>query len=174
MPARAQDQPMQGAATSAGPPAPGPKSDADAGAPPSWAGDLSTRANLSGGIGGVRPALDAHGISFGLSETSEVLGNTTGGVRRGAIVEGLTQMSVSVDLGKAAGLDGGLFNVSAFQIRGRGLSLENVRNLNVVSSIEALPATRLNELWFQQSFADGKVDVKVGQQSADLDFITSE
>ncbi len=170
--ARAQDQPQPGAATSAGAPLPGNKG--DDGAKPSWAGDLSTRSNLLGDVGGLRPALDRYGVSFGLTETSETLGNPTGGVRRGAIVEGLTQMSVGADLGKTIGLAGGIFNVSAFQIHGRGLSASDLGNLNVVSSIEADPTTRLNELWLQQGFWDGKVDVKIGQQSADLEFITSE
>ncbi len=113
-------------------------------------------------------------MSFGLSETTEVLGNPTGGVKRGAIVEGLTQMSIGVDLAKALGLQGSLFNVSALQIHGRGLSSENVQNLDIISSIEADPSTRLNELWFQQSFFNDRLDIKVGQQSADLEFITSE
>ena len=76
-------------------------------------------------------------------------------MKRGAIVEGLTQMSLGADLAKAFGLEGGTFNISALQIHGRGLSGRQPRNLNIVSSIEAEPATRLNELWFQQSFSDG-------------------
>ncbi len=169
--ARAQDKPQAGAAVSAGGPLPGNKTDEPT---PSWAGDLSTRSNLLGDIGGLRPALDRYGVSFGLSETTEVPGNPTGGSRRSAIVEGLTQMGIGVDTQKAFGLDGGIFNISAFQIHGHGLSGENIHNLNVISSIEADPTTRLNELWYQQSFLDGKVDVKIGQQSADLEFITSE
>jgi porin len=78
-----------------------------------------------------------------------------------------------VDLDKAIGLPGGSFNVSALQIHGRGLSANNIDNLNVVSNIEADRSTRLFELWYQQSFLGGKVDVKVGQQSADLEFMTT-
>ena len=142
--------------------------------PPSWAGDLQTRANLLGDMAGIRPVLDKYGISFGLTETSEILGNPNGGVKRGAIVEGLTQMSLGADLSKIIGLEGGTFNISAFQIHGRGLSAADLQNLNIVSSIEAEPSTRLNELWFQQAFLGGKFDLKIGQQSADLEFITSE
>ena len=171
LPAQAEDQPMPGAATSAGAPVPG-KTDQASG-PPAWAGDLSSRANLLGDIGGLRPVLDRYGVSFGLSETSEAMGNPSGGIRTRGIVEGLTQMSLGADLSKSIGLDGGLFNVSALQIHGRGLT-SAIDNLDVISSIEADPATRLNELWFQQTFWDGKLDIKIGQQSADLEFITSE
>ena len=170
-PAFADDQPMLGASTASGATSPGNKDAADK---PAWAGDLETRSNLLGDVGGIRPVSDRVGISFGLSETTEMLGNPIGGVKRGAIVEGLTQMSIGVDLTKALGLQGSLFNVSALQIHGQGLSFENVRNLNVISSIEADPSTRLNELWFQQSFSDDRLDIKIGQQSADLEFITSE
>ena len=108
--------------------------------------------NLLGAIDGLRPLLDRYGLSFGLTETTEVLGNPSGGLRQGAIVEGMTQMSLGADLSKTIGLDGGLFNISAFQIHGRGLSAANLGNLNIVSSIEAEPSTRLNELWYQQTF----------------------
>lgn len=170
-PARSDDRPMPGASTASGATSPGSK---DADDKPAWAGGLATRSNLLGDIGGIRPVFDRIGVSFGLSETTEVLGNPTGGTRRGAILEGLTQMSIGIDLAKALGLPGGLFNVSALQIHGRGLSAEDIGNLNVISSIEAEPATRLNELWFQQSFFDDRLDIKIGQQSADLEFITSE
>jgi hypothetical protein len=38
------------------------------------------------------------------------------------------------------------FRVNAYQIEGRGLSLYNVFNYSTISSIEALPTTRLVEL----------------------------
>jgi hypothetical protein len=36
-----------------------------------------------------------------------------------------------------------MLNISAFQIHGRGLSTNNINNLNVTSGIEATRATRL-------------------------------
>ncbi len=133
----------------------------------------SSRTNLLGDVYNLRPLLDGYGISLGLQETSEVLGNVTGGVQRDAAYEGLTLMSLGVDLGKAIGLEGGIFNVSAFQIHGRNLSAENLYTLQTASGIEALRATRLWELWYQQSFAGGKADIKIGQQSLDQEFYGS-
>ena len=143
-------------------------------APSSGAGGLWARDRLLGDLGGVRSRLAAGGVSFGVTETSEVFSNATGGRARGAIYEGLTQASLGIDLGRAVGLDGAMLNVSAFQIHGRGLSTNNVDNLNVVSGIEADRATRLFELWVQQTLADGRLDVKLGQQSADLEFAISQ
>ncbi|MDQ2801844.1 MAG: carbohydrate porin [Pseudomonadota bacterium] len=129
------------------------------------------RGNLLGDIGGLRPTLGRYGASFGLNETSEVLGNPTGGVKQGVIYEGLTQMSLGIDLAKAIGLPGGIFNASAFQIHGRGLTINNIDNLNIVSGIEADRSTRLYELWYQQSFLAGKVDIRIGNLAADEEFI---
>lgn len=170
---------LPGSPSSQSSPVPGNESPASSTAPapgePGFATGLfsSSRTNLLGDIYGVRPLLNEYGISLGLQETSEVLGNVTGGVRRGAAYEGLTSMSLGVDLGKAIGLEGGILNVSAFQIHGRNLGAENLYTLQTASGIEALRATRLWELWYQQSFAGGKADIKIGQQSLDQEFYGS-
>ena len=103
-----------------------------------------------------------------------MLGNVTGGVHRGAAYDGLTLFGLGVDTEKAFGLPGGTFNVSALQIHGRNLSTDNLYTIQTASGIEANRTTRLWELWYQQSFLDGKLDVKVGQQSLDQEFITSQ
>jgi porin len=127
-----------------------------------------------GDIGGLRPRLGSVGITLGLAETSEVLGNVTGGIRRGAAYDGLTQMTLGLDTSKASGWDGGTFNISALQIHGRNLSTDNLATLQTASGIEANRATRLWEAWYQQAFAGGAYDVKVGQQSIDQEFLISQ
>ncbi len=134
----------------------------------------SSRTNLLGDIYGVRPLLNQYGLSLGLSETSEVLGNVSGGIRRGVAYDGLTLMSLGLDTGKAFGWEGGTFNVSAFQIHGRNLSTDNLLTLQTASGIQAQRSTRLWELWYQQSFLAGKADLKIGQQSLDQEFIGSQ
>ena len=134
----------------------------------------SSRPNLLGGLYGIRPFLAGYGVSLGLQETAEVFGNGTGGIRRGAAYNGLTIMSLGLDTSTALGWEGGTFNVSAFQIHGRNLSADNLLTLQTASGIEAQRSTRLWELWFQQSFLGGKLDVKVGQQSLDQEFILSQ
>ncbi|MEO8715929.1 MAG: carbohydrate porin [Acetobacteraceae bacterium] len=131
---------------------------------------LWTRENLLGDIGGLRPALKRFGASLGLQETSEVLGNPTGGRARGVVYEGATELSLGVDLKKL----GGIFNISAFQIHGRGLSINDIDNLNLVSSIEADRSTRLFELWYQQALFGDKADIRVGQLAADTEFTLSK
>ncbi|WP_460911159.1 carbohydrate porin [Paraburkholderia jirisanensis] len=132
------------------------------------------RSNLFGDIGGLRPWLDHYGVTFNLQETSEYLGNLSGGVKRGGAYDGLTQFGVAVDTDKAIGLPGGTFNVSGLQIHGTSLTQRNLLTLQSASGIEADSATRLWELWYQQSLAAGKIDVKVGQQSLDQEFMVSQ
>ncbi len=129
------------------------------------------RGNLLGDPGGVRDVLGNAGISLGAQETSEVLGNLTGGVRRGAAYDGLTELSLGIDTSKAFGWAGGTFNVSALQIHGRNLSADTLDTLQTASGIEAARATRLWELWYQQAFLHDRFDVKLGQQSIDQEFI---
>jgi porin len=135
--------------------------------------NLWTRSNLLGDMGGLRTALGNYGLSLSLSETSEVLGNVTGGVHTGFDYDGLTQMALTLDTQKAFGWSGGTFNASALQIHGRNLAADNLSNLQTPSGIEAERATRLWELWYQQAFLDGQMDVKLGQQSIDQEFMVS-
>jgi porin len=138
-----------------------------------WTGFWS-RQNMLGDMGGLRPWLGKYGVSFELTETSEYLANVRGGLNRGGAYDGLTTATVQVDTSKALGIPGGLFNVSALQIHGTNLTERNLGTLNTASGIEAQDATRLWELWYQQSFLENKVDVKIGQQSLDQEFITSQ
>ncbi|MGH7048339.1 MAG: carbohydrate porin [Stellaceae bacterium] len=136
---------------------------------------IEKSSNLLGDMWGLRPLLAQYGISFALSETSEVLGNVTGGVRQGFEYDGLTQMAVQLDTQQAFGWHGGTFHVSALQIQGRNLSADNLLSLQTASGIEADDGARLWELWYQQKFlADDWADVKIGQQSLDQEFIVSQ
>lgn len=142
---------------------------------PAPGGSLWSRPNLVGDPGGVRGALAARGVTLGLVETAEVLGNVSGGVRRGAVFEGVAQVSLVVDTEKAFGLPGGTFNVSAFQIHGRGLSLNALNgNINTVSSLEAERGTLLDELWYEQSLFNDRLSIRLGQLAADTEFMTSQ
>ncbi|MGH7114066.1 MAG: carbohydrate porin [Stellaceae bacterium] len=131
--------------------------------------------NLLGDMWGLRPLLAQYGISLALLETSEVLGNVTGGVRQGFEYDGLTQMAVQLDTQQAFGWHGGTFRASALQIHGRNLSNDNLLSLQTASGIEANDGARLWELWYQQKFLDeDRADVKIGQQSLDQEFMVSQ
>lgn len=138
-----------------------------------WTG-FWTRQNMLGDMGGLRPWLWNYGLTFQLSEVSEYLANLRGGLHTGGDYDGLTTATVQLDTQKAFGLEGGLFNISAMNIHGQNLSANKLGTLNTASGIEAQDTTRLWELWYQQSFLNKRIDVKVGQQSLDQEFITSQ
>jgi porin len=140
--------------------------------PDLWA-SVARSANLLGDMGGIRTWLGQYGMTLSVTETSEVLGNLTGGVRQGFEYDGLTTATLQLDTQRAFNWYGGLFNVSALDIHGRDLSADNLMTLQTASGIEADRALRMWELWYQQKFADGAVDVKIGQQSLDQEFMDS-
>ena len=135
------------------------------------AGDLWSRETLLGDFGGLRPFMAGYGAKLEISETSEVLGNVTGGFRRGAVYEGLTDLALSVDLSTYFGAPGTVF-ARAYQIHGRGLTANYLGNIAPVSGIEATRTTRLFELWYELPLAGG-LDLRLGQQSASTEFTVS-
>jgi porin len=151
--------------------------DTSSGAPGGIDGFLSSlnRSNfLLGDLFGVRTFLSRYGASLAIQETSEVLGNATGGAQKGAEYDGLTQAILQLDTQRAFGHYGGLFNVSALQVHGRNFSADNLGSIQTSSGIEADRSTRLWELWYDQKFLEeNRLDIKVGQQSLDQEFIVS-
>jgi porin len=142
-------------------------------APADFTTGLWTRANLLGDAGGLRSTLWNDGITIGIQDINEVWGNVSGGIKRGASYDGVTLASIGLDTQRAFGWRGGTFNISAWNIRGRSISSDNLLNLQTVSGILATPTTRIWEVWYQQSFLDGQFDIRLGQQSLDQEFLVS-
>jgi porin len=152
-----------------------PAANAPAPGPFDFLTGISRSSYLLGDIWGLRSLLGRYGISLALSETSEVLGNLTGGVRQGFAYDGLTQMAVQLDTQLAFGWYGGTARASALQIHGENLSADNLFTLQTASGIEADRGARLWELWYDQKFLEeDRADVKIGQQSLDQEFIVSQ
>ncbi len=125
-------------------------------------------------LGDFKKALLDRGVDFELDYIQDTFGNPTGGVKQGATYDSALYMLVDADLAKLAGLTGATFRVNAFQIQGRGLSLYNVYNYSTISSAEAVPTTRLFELWVEQKLFADLASVRVGQLAADNQFFLSE
>ncbi|CAN5398667.1 carbohydrate porin [soil metagenome] len=139
----------------------------------SRAADDKSAANPSG-TKNPRDILADWGVQFNATYIAEVFGNVSGGMRRGSIYTGRLDLGMDADLEKIVGWSGAKFHANMYQIHGQGLSRDYVGNLMLVSGVEALPATRLYELWIEQSLYDGKLLVKVGQQASDVEFIDSK
>ncbi|MDA8095388.1 MAG: carbohydrate porin [Betaproteobacteria bacterium] len=136
---------------------------------------LAHSTNVLGSLCGLRPFLGRYGISLGLTETSEFLGNVGGGTRKGFAYDGLTTLVLQMDTQRAFGWYGGTLDASALQIHGQNLSAQNLQTLQTASGIEADRGTRLWELWYDQRFfGDGRLDLKLGQQSLDQEWMVSQ
>jgi porin len=135
--------------------------------------NIQRSSSALGDMWGLRPTLAKFGTTLTVLEQSELLGNVAGGVHQGFVYEGLTTATLQTDTQRAFGLYGGLFNVSALQYHGGNLSAQNLDTLQTASGIEADRATRLWELWYQQKLFDDRVDIKIGQQSLDQEFMVT-
>ncbi len=142
--------------------------------PPSFLDALSRTNYLLGDMGGLRTLLSRYGMTLSLQETSELLGNVSGGVKQGFKYDGLTQMVLQLDTQRAFNWRGGTLNVSGLYIHGSNLSAANLGTLQTASGIEADRATRLWEFWYQQKFLEeDRLDLKLGQQSLDQEFMVT-
>ncbi|WP_249780990.1 carbohydrate porin [Bradyrhizobium sp. dw_78] len=138
-----------------------------------WAGDAIPAGQDNAIARDPRQALADAGIEFNATYIGELLGNVSGGMRTGAIYTGRLDLGTTIDLEKVAGWTGATFHANMYQINGDGLSRSYIGNLMLVSGVEALPSTRLYELWIEQKLAGGRLAIRVGQQASDVEFIDS-
>jgi porin len=113
------------------------------------------------------------GVKVAVTYIGEVLGNPTGGAKRGATYEDRINFAADADFEKLIGLKQLTFHANVFQIDGGGLSRGALLNFLVVSGIEALPTTRLYEIWFEQKWGT-KLALRAGQLAADTEFMTAK
>ena len=135
---------------------------------------LFEQQKLAGDWGGMRKTLQDAGIDLELNDTSEMLSNPVGGIKQATIYQGLLASTLTLDLEKLANWPGASLYAEGYQISGRGLSRNAIGNLLAVSTIEALPSTRLLDLWFQQEFLERKVSFRIGQIALDDEFYISQ
>jgi porin len=129
---------------------------------------------LTGDWNGARTRLEDQGIQLGADEILDLLGNPRGGQSQGASLEGRFEVFANIDLGKTLGWPGAIFHVNAYQIHGTSQTRQDIGNLVAASNIESAPATRLFDLWVQQSFFNDAVSLRLGQLAADDEFFVSQ
>ena len=120
-----------------------------------------------------RQKLQELGVTVKLQEQSEIWANLTGGGKQGLSYNGLTTGEVDVDLDKLVGWKGATFTAVAFDIHGHGPSRSLVGNQQLISNIEATPSVKLYDLWLEQHLFDDKLSVRVGQEGANDEMMTT-
>ncbi|WP_428486408.1 carbohydrate porin [Rhodopila sp.] len=142
--------------------------------PPTGPASIPASDTLTGNWSGLRTRLESAGVIFGLEEQSEVWGNLAGGLRRGAVYDGLLTPSLTLDLDQLVGWQGARFFVNAFQIHGRGPSANLVGNQQLVSNIEATRDTKLFDLWLEQTLMGGRLIIRLGQEGANDEMMITQ
>ncbi len=142
---------------------------------PWWEWDTAT-----GDWFGVRTTLEDKGIEVFGGYSAEVWGNTTGGIKQGAVYTGLLDFGTTVDLEKLVGWQGAKVSTTWLWISGRDASEDLVGNFFTISNLAGFNTLRMMELWFQQDFFQRGADaapglsIRVGQLTADSEFVISD
>jgi porin len=135
---------------------------------------LFDRETVTGEWFGMRPIVEEKGVSLFGAYTAEVWGNTAGGLKRGAVYTGLLDLGVEVDLEKLAGWHGASLGTTWLWLSGRDASEDLVGNFLTVSNISGFNTFRMMELWFQQNLLDEKISLRIGNITADSEFLVSD
>lgn len=123
---------------------------------------------------GKRKALADRGVTYSLMYTNDLLSNVAGGLKRGTIDQGKVEGTLSIDFGKSGGIPGLTFFTNVFQIHNTGrIRRDYVGGINTIAAIEAVPATRLSELWLERKSWEGTASIRIGQLAADTEFFFS-
>ena len=123
--------------------------------------------------GGVRQGLARGGIGVGGYYYGETFYNW-GGFDQGGEYDGVLELYINADMKKLGFWRGLCFHANGYQIHGNSITAANIGSLMPVSNLEATDATRLFELWFQQTMFNEKLSVRIGQLAADEEFVTSD
>jgi porin len=123
---------------------------------------------------GVHRTVDRLGLTISGIYTGEVLANVNGGIRTGAIAEGLLELDLDLDLGKSIGLKGGSFHFAIFDSHGQGLSQRYTGDLSTVSNIDAYNTVRIAEYWYEQEIFNKRFSIRIGQFLTENEFYYSD
>ena len=122
-----------------------------------------------GDIGGVRTELAKAGLTFNMSYTMDWQGVWSGGVNNRASTRHLLDINLDWDLSKI-GLDGGRAFAAYNWADGRAMAENLGGDEHLISGIEARSLSQLAQLWYQQSFFDDRLRIKLGKIDVNAEF----
>ena len=95
---------------------------------------------------GMRTKLEDKGVDISGGYTAEVWGNTTGGLKTGAVFTGLLDFGAKLDLEKLVGWKGASVSTRWLWLSGRDASEDLVGNFLTISNIAGFNTLRMGEL----------------------------
>lgn len=120
------------------------------------------RDTLTGDWGGLRTDLKDAGVSVRADYVSETFGVVRGGLRRGTAYTQQIRAGMDFDLDTLVGWSGAQVHVTLNDRRGVGISSDYVGNRLPIQEAYGGQYTRLSELSYEQNFADGKLNLRLG------------
>lgn len=123
---------------------------------------------------GSRTSLEEKGLEIFGGYTSELWGNTTGGHKQGTVYTGLLDLGANLDLEKLVGWQGASVSTTWLWLSGRDASEDLTGNFLTISNIAGFNTLRMLELWFQQNLLEDKISLRLGQLTADSEFVISD
>lgn len=130
--------------------------------------------SAGGSWSGLRPVMEDGGIQIFGGYTAEVWGNTTGGLKQGTLYTGLLDFGVNLDLEELVGWPGASVSTTWLWLSGRDASEDLAGNFLTISNIAGFNTFRMLELWFQQNTLDDIISLRLGQLTADSEFVISD
>lgn len=125
--------------------------------------------------GGLRPAVEANGITFDGIVTGDFSKNTRGGLdTENEASRYLLDLRLTLDTKAAFGLYGGTFSVDFQQQGGRNGSDVLTGDVQGFANADADGRTQVAELWYEQLLLENRVRVKVGKVDANSEFALPE
>ncbi len=116
-----------------------------------------------------------HGVYIVAKDLAEPLGNVSGGNKRGAFFEGLTNVGFDLDAARILGIPGGAVHFLVSDIQGRSFAAYSGSSyLNNRIYAGNGSAFRLNELSYEQSLFDRRLNLRIGRIPAYTQFDGSE
>ena len=95
-------------------------------------------------------------------------------MKEGSVYTGLLVCGAEMDLEKTLGWKGASASTTWLWLSGRDASEDLVGNFLTVSNISGFNTLRMFESWFQQNLLEEKLSIRLGQISADSEFLVSD
>jgi porin len=124
---------------------------------------------MLGDWGGERTRLEKKGVSFDINDIGDFQADVAGSQTHHATYFGRFRASTDIDFNKLANFDGEFFSSWIWQY-GPNLSGQYLHTNTLTSSIAGEDSLRIDQLWYQQGFADNMFKVKLGQVAAVNEF----
>jgi len=130
---------------------------------------------LTGDWGGARTSLYSKGIDLGFTHKSDILSNTSGGIKRGTAWMGYTEARASMDMGKLVGWDDTTAYIHFHSELGSKFNRDYIDSFVSVNNIEVGTNTaQFLHAWMQKNFFDDSLSVLAGLYAVDSEFYVND